>query len=132
MKIFDVYEHPTKGIDPVKSGFCFPAAIFGVFWAVYAKQWLVAALIFGFMLIAPILYLTMTFSIDDPDLLSEALYWLDLLTGYITTLVVAFVVGSNANEWRAKNLRNKGFTLTTVVHANTRQEAISAVLLKRA
>ena len=39
MKTFNVYKHPTQGIEAVKIGFSWPAFFFGIIWMLVKKLW---------------------------------------------------------------------------------------------
>ena len=39
MKTFNVYKHPTQGIEAVKVGFSWPAFFFGIIWMLVKKLW---------------------------------------------------------------------------------------------
>jgi len=113
MEIFDVYEHPTKGLDAVKKGFCFPAAIFGWVWALVAKQWNLAAVLFALMLVIN-------------ELTNATDFGYHVGVGVITniaTIIISVVVGFKANEWRASNLLKKSYALRKTLQASNREEA---------
>ena len=47
MKTFNVYKHPTQGIEAVKIGFSWPAFFFGIIWMLVKKLWGLAGMWFA-------------------------------------------------------------------------------------
>lgn len=114
MNEFDIYEHPTLGHQIVKKGFCWPACIFNFWWAFFKGMWAhgVAFLAIGFALSA---FAARLASAGGAQ----------LLTYLILVITFAWVVGAWANEWRANNLKKRGFKLVKTVKAETKDAAIA-------
>ena len=118
MKTFNVYKHPTKGIEAVKVGFSWPAFFFGFFWMLVKKLWAYAGTWF-------VAYIVLSLIEKVTDLSGEggaqALVYLIRTAGYFTLwLVPAF----NGNKWREGNLSRRGYELFTTAQAETPEKAV--------
>jgi len=117
VKVFKVYKHPEFGTEAVKVGFSWPAAFFIVIWMLAKKLWIYA----GLWIAA---YIVLLF-IQDFALKSGSMVEILLvLTGH---LVLALIPAFKGNEWRTKNLTNRGFEFVASVSADTPDAAIAQV-----
>ena len=119
MKQFNIFEHPSKGLDAVKVGFSWPAFFLGIIWLVFKGMWKYAGIFF-------VIYLIMTFiqnSISSSDLEPglEATY---VLMVRITHLFILIILGFKGNFWRESTLREKGYIFITTVHADSPARAL--------
>jgi hypothetical protein len=121
MKTFNVYKHPTLGIEAVKVGFSWPAFFFGVFWMLVKKLWGLAA---GWFAAYIVLSLIETAADQSGEGGGHALIYLNLAAGYfVLWLVPAF----KGNKWREENLSKRGFEQLSAVQAETRDAAVAQV-----
>lgn len=120
MKTFQVYRHPTLGVQAVKVGFCWPAYFFNLLWMLASRLWGWAGLWFGLYVLAAIIKVATDISADK-DL--QAIVVTPFLAGvpFALGLVPAFL----GNEWRVNNLLSRGFELVSTVQAETKDAAIA-------
>ena len=114
MKTFKVFKHPELGYRAVKIGFSWPGFLFAVIWLLLKKLW-------GHTLIvvSSIILLTLI-----------ELFFNNTQTSLMVILLefgVYFFVGVNGNEWRAANLRERGFELIDTLQAETPAAAIGKI-----
>lgn len=107
MRIYMVHvvsEAGNADPDPVllKDGFSFCAFLFTVFWALWHRMWLVAALIFGGLALLEAVFV-----------LSGAAEELAL----IVRLAFYVMIGFGANDWLSASLLKRGYVLAGVVAA---------------
>jgi hypothetical protein len=113
MKKFRVFMHPDSRLDAVKEGFSFPGAIFGSFWLLWHKMWVVGG-------IATAIGLATYFIFPSP-----AGYLYGIPYGHkfgfadITNIGIQCVVGFFGNEWRSTSLGQRGFDHVRTVMAAT-------------
>jgi len=107
MKTFNVYKHPTQGIEAVKVGFSWPAFFFGTIWMLVKKLWGLAGAFFAAYIVL-LLIEKVTDQSGEGGLLLAAGYF----TGW---LVPAF----KGNKWREENLSKRGYEQLTTVQAET-------------
>ena len=111
MRIFTVHLGPRSGpfagagareLVLVKEGFCWPAALFTVLWALWHRLWFTAA---GLVLVPGVVY--------------GAVQYADLDTSVqvATALGIRLVIGVFANDWRRLELKRRGFEEAGVVAA---------------
>lgn len=97
----------------VKEGFCWPAFIAGVLWALWHRLWLLAlALVVAAGAINGIVYLLGA----DP------------FTGGVLSFALAVAVGWIANDMRRRGLEGKGFAFVGVVTAGNDDDAVRRFL----
>lgn len=117
---YHIYQHPISGYEAVKVGFSWPAFFFGIFWMLFKKLWIPAALWFSFgIAVGAIREIAIVL---ESELL--AMLYFVLLGG---DLVVIFIVAFKGNEWRRKNLVKRGFELMQKLEAETPEAAIAFV-----
>jgi hypothetical protein len=108
---------PDRDAVLVREGFCWPAFVFGVFWALGHRMWFAAAL-----LLAATLGLAALADLFDPGAgIIEAV-------GLATSLWVGF----EANDWRRAALRRGGYVESGVVAAPDPERAAHLVFARRA
>ena len=81
MRTFNVYKHPTQGIEAVKVGFSWPALFFSFFWMLVKKLWALAVAWFGAYIV---LLLIETATDQSGEGGAQALVYLILSAGYFT------------------------------------------------
>lgn len=119
MKTFNVYRHPVRGIEAVKVGFSWPAACATPIWMLVKKLWGLSGLWFA-------MYITLSLVEDvtdksEPNTTQTVVYLL-LATGYFA---LALIPGFKGNEWREKNLVQRGFEKLGTVQVDTVDAAIA-------
>lgn len=92
----------------IKEGFCWPAAIFNVFWALWHRLWLLALLLL--LASAAIEFGLAVLGADD-------------VLRVAVNLAFALFVGSSANDWRRHWLARAGHRLSDIVAAGNRDDA---------
>jgi hypothetical protein len=113
MRVYTVHLR-RQGLDPdrdimlVKEGFCWPALLFSVLWALWCRLWWVAA---GFWVIEVALSGAV------------ALLGLDPLSEVAISVGFAAIVGFVANDLKRWTLRRQGFVEVAVVIADGRDAA---------
>ena len=106
MQVYTVHHppFPAYGSEPVlvPEGFCWPAALFSVLWALWHRLWWTAC---GLLVVAAALEAALAFS------------GLDATTELAVALGYAAVVGFHANDWRRAALERAGWRFAAVVAA---------------
>lgn len=120
MKTYDVYVHPTHGIEAVKQGFSWPACFFTFVWAFFKRMWGVGFAILGVFFVLS--FLEALFSQGGQVVGSFLIF-----TGQLAVFVI---IGWKGNDWRRRNLESRGFGKFTHVHAETPNQAIDAAAQK--
>tara|TARA_R110000850_G_C9995857_1_gene467831 strand:- start:13122 stop:13499 length:378 start_codon:yes stop_codon:yes gene_type:complete len=119
MRTFNVYKHPTQGIEAVKVGFSWPALFFSFFWMLVKKLWALAGVWFG----AYIVLLLIETATDQPgEGGAQAIVYLILSAGYFTIWLAPAFKG---NKWRKDNLSKRGYKHLTTVQAETPDAAVA-------
>lgn len=119
MRTFNVYKHPTQGIEAVKVGFSWPAFFFGLFWMLVKKLWGLAGLWFVAYVV---LSLVKEFTEQSGEGLAQALVNLILFVSYfVLWLVPAF----KGNKWRDENLSKRGYEQLGTVQAQAPDAAVA-------
>lgn len=103
---FNIYEHPSLGLEAVKIGFSFPALLFGIVWILTKKQWDMA-LLWAFLFVV----FTNTHSVS----------WIPPIGYLFLWLFPAF----KGNAWREINLSKRGYELIDTIEAETPDAAIA-------
>lgn len=100
----------VPGVEPVlvKEGFCWPAAIFSVFWALWHRLWLLALLL---LLASAAIELGLA-ALGAHDAFRVA-----------ANLGFALFVGCSANDWRRLWLARAGYRLCDIVGAGNQDDA---------
>ena len=113
MRVYTVHLR-REGLDPdrdvmlVKEGFCWPALLVSVLWALWCRLWWVALAI-----LAAELALSGMVALLGLDPVSEA----------VVTVGFAVIVGFVANDLKRWTLRRQGFVEVAVVTAESRDAA---------
>ena len=124
MKHYNVFAHPDGRIETVKRGWSWPGFLFGGFWALAKRLWLVAGLYFLF-----IVPLNMAASVAEQD---NSDLWLELnLLAALSWLVVALLAGSFGNDLRRHNLTARGFNIIGDLDAPTHEAAVAQLLRRK-
>lgn len=111
MAIYSIYHRRGDAADRavfVKEGFSGPALVFTVFWALWQRMWIVAALML--CLIAAVTVLAEWSGIAE-----------DVIA--IVNLAIGLIIGFEAASLRGWSLRRSGFAETGMVQAATLEEA---------
>ena len=108
MRIYTVHVDPLSVADDrgavfLREGFCWPAAIFSVFWAVYHGLW-------GWALILLAAALGLSAAV--------AFSGLDPLSAGAVEVGFAALIGATSNDWRSWALSRRGYRLAAVVSAD--------------
>jgi len=119
MKTFNVYKHPTQGLEAVKVGFSWPAFFFGIIWMLVKKLWGLAGLWF-----AMYVGLSLIEAVTDQSQESgaQALVYLILAAGYFALWLIPAFKG---NKWREENLSKRGYELNSSVQSQTPDAAVA-------
>lgn len=119
MKTFNVYKHPTQGIQAVKVGFSWPAFFFGFVWMLVKKLWGLAGAWF-----AAYIVLSLIENVTDQAGKggAQALVYLILAAGYFTLWLVPAFKG---NSWREQNLSKRGYEQVSTVQSETPDAAVA-------
>lgn len=99
---------PDRDAVLVREGFCWPACLFTVFWALWHRMWLVAL-----MLVLAGAGLNIGLKALGFDSLSQAA----VMLGYLV------LVGYGANDWRRRALERSGLVEVGVVVGDRREAA---------
>jgi hypothetical protein len=111
LRIFTVHLGPRSGpfagagareLALVKEGFCWPAALFTVLWALWHRLWFTAA---ALVLVPGVIYGALEYA------------GLDTSVRVAAVLGIRLVVGLFANDWRRLELARRGFEEAGVVAA---------------
>ena len=119
MKTFNVYKHPTQGIEAVKVGFSWPAFFFGIIWMLVKKLWGLAGACFVAYIVLSLIEKVTDQSGEGG---AQALVYLILAAGYFTLWLVPAFKG---NKWREENLTKRGYEQLTTVQAETPDAAVA-------
>ena len=108
MRVFTVHADPRRRAPDneavlVKEGFCWPAALFTVLWALWHRLWLAAALMVA---VGIGLGLGMDYAGLSPVAVGA------VQAGYV------LLIGFSANDWRRRKLARQGLTLVDVAAAD--------------
>ena len=138
MKTFIIFQHATRGYQSVKVGYCWPAFYFDFLWAIVSRMWAVAAILFGLSV-----FLAVSWAVVSGYIPPEMSPWLVNISSWfpeppvpstihvIPSLIhvlwalLLLFVGLQGNEWRAKNLMNRGYEEVGVVQAGNKNAAIA-------
>ena len=107
MNQFNIFQHPTLGLEAVKKGWSWPAFLFTWIWAFVKRLWLIAALIL-------VLFWILVNAIPEA--------WV------VGNLIISIVMGMKGNELRVKRLRDAGYEEVATVEARTPDAALAAHL----
>lgn len=102
MKKFNVYKHPTLGMEVVKVGFSWPAFFLGVLWLLAKELWGVAGTWFA-------VYVALSFiekATDQSQGGAQSLVHIFFVVGYFSLWLVP---GFKGNKWREENLLKQGY-----------------------
>jgi len=119
MKTFNVYKHPTLGIEAVKVGFSWPAFFFGLIWMLVKKLWGLAGVWFAACIVLSLVEIVTDQSSEG---VAQALVYLILAVGNFTLWLVP---GFKGNKWREENLTKRGYEKITTVQAETPDAAVA-------
>ena len=114
MRIYTVHPPPSFA-DPdaepllVKEGFCWPAMVFTVLWAVWQRLWVAAACLLGAW---------------GAIVFARLALGLDLLSLAAVTLGFLVLVGFHGNDWRRRALARRDYAEAGVVAAPRAEAAL--------
>jgi hypothetical protein len=113
MNKFKVYKHPDGRLAAVKVGFSFPGLIFGAFWLLWHRIWLLGG-------ITAVIGLGLYFVFPSPEgYLMGIPYGHRLGIADLLNLVICVIVGLYGNEWRRNSLSERGFDNVSDERAKT-------------
>ena len=124
MKTFNIYKHPTQGIQAVKVGFSWPALFFGILWLLSKKLWS-----FSGIWVATYFFLTITERATEHFAGSQAKAFLYLILAacyFAVWLVPAF----KGNSWREHNLFKRGYEKIESIQSKNPDAAIAQATKK--
>ena len=110
MNIYTIYTQDNQeDSDPIiiKQGFSLIAAIFNIFWAVYHRMWLMAAITLGASAIPMLFQGNETYSVISS----------------VCKIAIGITFGFMATEMREYTASARGFELTDIVSARNEAEA---------
>ena len=110
MASFRILTHPEHGTRAVKIGWSWPAFFFGLFWALYKRMWLLAASLFGFIVLSSV-FIPATM---EGQLISNVLF-----------LGLNLTISMKGNQWYASLLETQGFTREAQVEARNPGDALA-------
>jgi uncharacterized membrane protein YgcG len=110
MASFRILTHPEHGTRAVKIGWSWPAFFFGLFWALYKRMWLLAASLFGFIVLSSV-FIPATM---EGQLISNVLF-----------LGLNLTISMKGNQWYASLLETQGFTQQAQVEARNPGDALA-------
>lgn len=122
MKRFNVYKHPTRGVEAVKVGFSWPAFFFSNIWMLCKKLWGLAALWTVGYLALNAIETAMDLS---PEGGARAVAYLIVAAGNMGLWLVPAFQG---NRWREANLTRRGYRFLSAVEVETPDAAIAQAL----
>ena len=110
MATYRILEHPLHGPRAVKQGWSWPAFFFGLFWALYKRMWILAASLFGFIVLSSVLIPATT----EGQLISNVLF-----------LGLNLTISLKGNQWYATLLETQGYQHQMQVEARNPSEALA-------
>jgi hypothetical protein len=110
MAIYTVHRRAVAADDPVfvKDGFSWPAFIFTLFWLVYKRMWIVAAIVAAAMIA--------TSQLAEMSGNAE-------LTRTLTGLIIGLILGFEGNDLLRWSLARRGYGEIDVVQGSDLEEA---------
>ncbi|PIF76386.1 uncharacterized protein DUF2628 [Variovorax sp. 54] len=112
MKTYKIFKDPIGDTQAIKDGWCWPAAIFGVLWALFKGLWWVG---FGWLAIA----IFIVAAADDIGI-STVNVLINLLS-----IVVPVGFGFTGNALHARQLVRDGYEQVDVVEATNEASALA-------
>jgi len=108
MSKFKIFKNKGNYVETVKDGFSWPALLFGIFWILYKKMYIVLllSLILGLFLVV--------ISIDYPEL--------DIVTNF----AIPVLLGVFGNRIFEDHLIRKGYSIVGEIEATSKSEALIA------
>jgi hypothetical protein len=122
MKQFRVFSHPVRGFAAVKVGVSWPAGFFSVFWMLATKLWGWVGVWVG---VAFFLAIVENAAASAPESDTKVFLYLIDAAGW---LVVGLIPWLKGNNWREKNLTERGYEFVALIEAQTPHAAISQVV----
>ena len=116
MNNYKIYSNPQGTLEAVKQGWSWPGFFFNCIWALFKKMWLL-----GGSLIAIYSILGLFMPISMPSAMSG----LEIFVN-ISSLIISFVFGIKANEWRETNLQSRGYECKGSITAQNPDGAVAA------
>lgn len=114
MKRYSIYKHPSKGIEAIKSGFSWPAFLFGAIWLILKKLWVLTALwISAFILL--ILIATLTYGTSS--------VFINTIV-FMGNIILLLLPGLKGNNWVINSLKRNGYVYINTIEAESPEAAI--------
>lgn len=110
MASFCILTHPEHKTRVVKIGWSWPAFFFGLFWALYKRMWLLAASLFGFIVLSSV-FIPAT---EGGELISNVLF-----------IGLNLTISMKGNQWYASLLETQGFNREAQVEARNPNHALA-------
>ncbi len=118
MKRYVVYKHPSQGIEAIKTGFSWPALLFGIIWLIVKKLWMITAL---WIIIFISLIIIAAFTHETGSVFLNII----ILVGNIVLLLLP---GFKGNDWLIYNLKKRGYSYLSSIEAESPEAAIEQVI----
>jgi hypothetical protein len=118
VKRYTVYKHPSQGIEAIKTGFSWPALLFGIIWLIMKKLWLITAL---WIIIFISLIIIATFTHETGSVFLNII----IIGGNIVLLLLP---GFKGNDWLIYNLKKRGYGYINSIEAESPEAAIEQVI----
>lgn len=140
---FRIYENPFGYQEAVKQGWSWPAFIFGGFWALWKKLWLIGSITVFIYLVLFVIqeflswlyffkYLSIAFIKPIEGLLENyRSFALFRNIFFLIVLIISIFFGKHGNKWRERNLISRGFEFKGTVKAETAEGAIAQHFKKK-
>lgn len=114
MKVYSIHLKPGA-LEPdrnalvIKEGFSWPAFLFGPFWALWNRLWVIFAILAG-------VYAAVT--------IAFALFPVNSAAEIAVTGAIAILIGLNANDWRRSSAARRGWRTEGLAAAPDRDTAL--------
>jgi hypothetical protein len=122
MKYYKIFENEVGLREAVKLGWSWPASLFTFIWAFMKRLYLAGAIVLGCVIVVGLMSWKADelFGMGDTsaralDRLCESARW-----------IITVLIGVNGNEWRERNLLQRGYIFRGVVTADSPSEALAS------
>ena len=121
MSSYNVFKHPEKGFEAVKSGFAWLAP-FNPIWPLFRGLWILFYTYIFVILVLASIDAQIYGTVDVIDISNaNNLQWIL----FIIQIVIFASPGFKGNEWTATNLQKKGYIFDCSIEAKNKNEALT-------